>query len=178
MQFDELIGRSGIALAKRTTRRSFIGRVGRGVVALAGGAYVAAAMDPRRAEAHHICGHTFTTKSCPHPFAPNTRVDRFGYPIHPDLGYPVDDVGNAYTDPDNQTRRKICEERVPDEYPAVNDPHFGGGWSRCCNGRIRHISDCCSTHDIRINGDAAVRGYCQRGRKVFCIAFRDLKVRC
>lgn len=178
MRLDELVGRGGVVLAQRTTRRSFLGRVGRGVVALAGGAFVAAALDPERAQAHHICGHTFTTKSCPHPFDPMTRVDRYGYPIHPDLGYPVDDAGAPYTDPDNQTRLKTCEERVPDEYPAVNNPKFGGGWSRCCSGRIRHISDCCSRHDIRINGDAAVRGYCARGEKVFCIAYRDLKVRC
>lgn len=175
---DKIVERGGRRLAQRTTRRSFLGYVGRGFVAVAGGAFVAAALDPGRAEADHICGHTFTTNSCPHPYAPLTRVDDYGFPVHPDHGYPVDDDGAPYTDKQTQARRKICEERVHDEYPQVKNPGFGGGWSRCCGGRIRHISDCCSRHDIRINGDAAVRGYCAKGKKVFCIAYRDLNVRC
>jgi hypothetical protein len=164
-------------LAQRTSRRSFLGRLGRGMVALAGGSLVAVALDPERALAHHICGHTFTTGSCPHPFSPNTRVDRYGFPLHPTYGYPVDDSGDIYTSR-NQRRRKICEERVPDEYHFVNNPGYGGGWSRCCSGRIRHISDCCSRSRTRINGDASVRGYCRKGLRVFCIAYRDLSIRC
>jgi len=178
MNIGDLVERGGKHLAQRTTRRSFLGQVGRGFVALAGGVFVASALDATRAEAYHICGHTYTTKSCPHPFAPLTRIDDYGYPVHPEEGYPVDDVGAPYTDASTQVRRKICEERVADEYPEVDRPRYGGGWSRCCRGRIRHISDCCSTHDIRINGDAAVRGYCAKGKNVFCIAYRDLRVRC
>jgi hypothetical protein len=104
-------------------------------------------------------------------------VDRYGFPLHPTYGYPVDDSGDIYTSKD-QRRRKICEQRVPDEYHFVNNPRYGGGWSRCCSGRIRHISDCCSTSRTRINGDASVRGYCRRGLRVFCIAYRDLSIRC
>ena len=75
----ELTGleRAQRALAQRTSRRGFLGRVGRGVVALAGGSLVATALAPDRAEALHICGHTFTTGSCPHPYAPSSRTDRY-----------------------------------------------------------------------------------------------------
>src|SRR5207247_1611308 len=81
-------------LAKRTSRRSFLGLLGRGAVAVAGGSFVAAALDPQRAEAFHICGHIYTTGSCPHPYYPNTRLDHYGYAVHPEYGYPVDDDGN------------------------------------------------------------------------------------
>jgi len=57
------IGHAGTELARRTSRRSFLGRLGRTVVALAGGGVVAVALAPERAQAHHICGHTFTTGS-------------------------------------------------------------------------------------------------------------------
>jgi hypothetical protein len=171
------VARAGTGLARRTSRRSFLGKVGRAVVALAGGPMVAVALAPERAEAHHICGHIFTTESCPHPYAPNARTDAYGFPVHPVYGYPVDDGGYLYLS-HRQVRSKVCETVVPDRYTFVHNPRYGGGWSRCCNGRIRHIQDCCSRSDIRINGDAAVRGYCPRGRKVFCITYAELNVRC
>ncbi len=172
-----LVERAGRALAVRTTRRSFLSRVGRAFVAITGGGLVASALAPERAEAHHICGHTYTTGSCPHPFAPLSRTDRYGYPVHPIYGYPVDDDGDLYVDR-MRSRRKVCQERVPDEYPFVHHPRYGGGWSRCCNHRIRHIQDCCSRSRIRINGDASVRGYCYGGRRVFCITYQEFNVRC
>jgi hypothetical protein len=168
---------AGTELARRTSRRSFLGRVGRTVVALAGGGVVAAALAPDRAEAHHICGHTFTTGSCPHPYAPNSRTDAYGFPVHPVYGFPVDDAGLLYLS-EEQVRRKVCQTVVPELYEGVNEPRYGGGWSRCCNGRIRHIQDCCSNSDVRINGDRAVRGYCPRRRKVFCITYQELTITC
>ena len=171
------VERTGTELARRTSRRSFLGRLGRTVVAMAGGSMVAVALEPGRAEAHHICGHLFTTKSCPHPFAPLSRTDAYGFPVHPRLGYPVDDDGAIYLS-ERQTRRKVCQAVVPERFPFVRNPRYGGGWSRCCDGRVRHIQDCCSPSDTRINGDAAVRGYCPRALKVFCITYRELNVRC
>ena len=168
---------ASVALASRTTRRSLLGRMGTGFVALVGGPLVAVALSPQRAAAYHVCGHTYTTNSCPHPFAPHTRVDRFGYPVHPHHGYPVDDRGDIYTSR-AQTRRQVCQEVVAKKYPLTGNPRYGGGWSRCCKGRIRRIYDCCSYSDTRINGDASVRGYCHHGRKVFCIAYCDTEVRC
>ena len=169
--------RVSTAIAERTSRRSFIGRLGLGVVALVSGPYVAQALRPQRAEAHHICGHTYTTDSCPHPFTPLSRVDAYGYPLHPKYGYPIDDHGNIYKSRDQQ-RRKMCEELVPVKYPFTGKPRYGGGWSRCCNGRIRRIADCCSYSDTRINGDASVTGYCYSGRKVFCIGYREMNINC
>jgi hypothetical protein len=171
------VERASIELAERTSRRSFLGRVGRGVVALVGGPFVAVALSPERAEAYHICGHLYTTGSCPHPYAPQTRLDKFGYPVHPKYGYPVDDQGDLYVSR-NQTRRRVCQTVVPEQYPFTGRPTFGGGWSRCCNGRIRRIADCCSYSNIRINGDASVTGYCYSGRKVFCIGYRVTNTRC
>jgi hypothetical protein len=169
---------AGLSLARRTSRRGFLGRVGRGVVALAGGGFVAAAFVGGRAEANHICGHTYTTASCPHPYEPLSRTDRYGYPVHPTMGYPVDDSGEVYTDPDTQIRSKTCEEIVPSIYGFVHHPRYGGGWTRCCSGRLRHIQDCCSHSRIRINGDASVRGYCPPKLRVFCITYRELTVTC
>ena len=172
-----LVERASRRLATRTTRRSFLTRVGRGFVALTGGALVASTLAPERAEANHICGHTYTTGSCPHPYSPLSRTDRWGYPVHPKFGYPVDDHGNLYVDR-SQSRRKTCQELVPDVYDFVHHPVYGGGWSRCCNNRVRHIQDCCSRSKIRINGDASVRGYCHGKRRVFCITYQELNVRC
>ena len=174
---ERTIEEASVSLAQRSSRRSFLGRVGTGFVALVGGPFVAVALSPERAHAHHICGHTFTTDSCPHPYRPKTRIDKYGYPLHPVHGYPVDDAGDIYTSTE-QKRSLICEQTVPKKYPKVKDPEYGGGWSRCCGGRIRRIADCCSTSDTRINGDASVTGYCYNDTKVFCIAYRDTNVRC
>lgn len=174
---DQTVERAATSLATRTSRRSFLSKLGAGVVALVGGPLVAHALRPERAEAYHICGHTFTTNSCPHPYAPLTRLDSYGYPVHPKYGYPVDDNGDIYRSR-SQTRRRVCQEVVPQRYPYTGRPRFGGGWSRCCFGRIRRIADCCSYSNRRINGDASVTGYCYSGTKVFCIGYRDTNVRC
>jgi hypothetical protein len=164
-------------LARRTSRRSFLGKLGKSVVALAGGPLVAVALRPDRAEAHHICGHTFTTGSCPHPYDPLTRIDTFGKPLHPGKGYPVDDNGDIYLSREQQ-RHTICGWRVPRDYPQTAPTSTDGTWSACCAGRIRRIVDCCSNHSKRINGDAAVTGYCYNGRKVFCIMYRVTDTKC
>lgn len=172
------VGTASRALATATSRRSFLGKLGMGIVALAGGGMVASTLAPGRAEAYHICGHTYTTGSCPHPFSPLSRTDRYGFPVHPTYGYPVDDEGEPYLDPSRQTRRKTCQEMVPSVYKFVRDPRYGGGWTRCCGKRLRHIQDCCSSSRIRINGDLAVRGYCPSGLRVFCITYRELNKAC
>ena len=174
---EERFEKLSVAIAQRTSRRSFLGKLGAGVVALTGGPFVAAALRPDRAEAYHICGHTYTTDSCPHPYRPLTRVDKYGYPLHPKYGYPVDDRGRIYKSKD-QKRSLTCQEMVPRKYPFVKNPHYGGGWSRCCSGRVRRIADCCSYSRTRINGDASTVGYCYNGTRVFCIGYRDTNVRC
>jgi hypothetical protein len=174
---DATIHRASVRLAGTTSRRSFLGRLGAGVVALVGGPFVAVALDPSTAQAHHICGHTYTTGSCPHPYAPLSRIDRAGYPVHPRYGFPVDDLGRIYTSRD-QRRRKICEGVVRKRFPKTGNAVLQGGWSRCCHGQIRRIVDCCSYSRTRINGDASLTGYCFGGRRVFCITYRDTNVPC
>lgn len=166
------------ALAQRTSRRGFLGKVGKGVVALVGGGLVASTLAPERAQAFHICGHTYTTGSCPHPYSPLSRTDRYGWPVHPTYGYPVDDDGLLYRDPKTQERHRTCQQLVPMTYSYVKNPRYGGGWTRCCYGRLRHIQDCCSTSRVRINGDASVRGYCPKRLRVFCITYRELNKAC
>lgn len=166
-----------VGLAGTTSRRSFLGKLGMGFVALVGGPFVAAALKPERAEAYHICGHTFTTDSCPHPFRPLSRVDRYGYPVHPRYGYAVDDKGDIYKSK-KQKRSLMCQETTKRKYPHTGNPRYGGGWSRCCNGRVRRIADCCSRSRVRINGDASVTGYCYSGTRVFCIGYRDTNITC
>jgi len=174
---DKTVERAALGFAQKTSRRSFLARLGGGVVALLGGPLVAHALRPERAEAYHICGHLFTTGSCPHPFHPQTRLDTYGYPVHPRYGYPVDDKGNVYRSR-QQTRRKVCQQVVRERYPYTGKPRFGGGWSRCCFGRVRRIADCCSYSTRRINGDASVTGYCYNGRRVFCIGYFQTNIRC
>ncbi len=36
---------------------------------------------------------------------------------------------------------------------------------------MRKLSDCCSQLRRRINGDAALQGYCYQSRKVFCVTY-------
>ena len=38
--------------------------------------------------------------------------------------------------------------------------------------------DCCAYHGTRINGDAALTGYCYRGGSVFCVMYFETKVPC
>ena len=53
-----------------------------------------------------------------------------------------------------------------------------GAWYRCCGGTVRKLWDCCAHHDRRINGDAALHGYCYGGRKVFCVTYYQTHVPC
>jgi hypothetical protein len=173
----DLIEQATVGLAQRTSRRSFLGRLGVGFIAFVGGPLAAVALRPDRAEAFHICGHIFTTNSCPHPFYPKTRIDSRGYPVHPKFGYPVDDKGDIYASRD-QRRRQTCQQMTAKRYPQSKPTQIDGGWSRCCHGRVRRIVDCCSYSRTRINGDASLVGYCYQGRRVFCIMYRETNVKC
>ena len=163
------------ALAQRTSRRGFLGRVGRGVVALAGGSLVATALAPDRAEAHHICGHTFTTGSCPHPFAPRSRTDRFGFPVHPTLGYPVDDRGKLYRDRATQTRSRTCQEKVRDVYSFVNDSRTRRLDALLLWAAASHPD--AATVEDPINGDHGCAATVPRLQGL-CISYRELTKSC
>jgi hypothetical protein len=195
---DELLDHAAASLsaelANGITRRSFLGRLGATVMTALGGASVAAAFAPEKADAFHLCGHIWTTGSCPSPSA-LPRIDRLGYPIRvadgrpvdnlgrlvdPD-GFPVNEHGDRLLDPNGDPlgpapRTRICEDWVPERFgiSAVTQ----GSWYRCCNGQIRKLVDCCSPHRRRINGDASLTGYCYTGRRVFCVMYYDTHLPC
>jgi hypothetical protein len=182
--------RAADELATSTSRRGFLARVGAGVMAMAG---TSALIKPGEAEAYHFCGHIYTTDSCPHPTG-LPRIDSRGLPLRAkdgkrvdDLGRlinkhgePVDEDGDVLTDPDGRplpraSRTSVCK---------VTGKQYGfkgqidGAWYRCCGGRVRKLTDCCGYTRKRINGDAALTGYCYGGRKVFCVMYFQTKISC
>jgi hypothetical protein len=181
----------GLAVARTTSRRGFIARLGAAVVAAAGGSRLAR---PPAAEAFHFCGHIYTTAGCPHPTG-LPRVDSRGRPLRAidgrpvdDLGrpinaagHPVDDAGRVLLDPDGlplppAPRSRICLDAIPARFNLQT--HVDGSWYRCCAGRVRRLLDCCAHSSHRINGDAALTGYCYAGRTVFCTYYYDTDVKC
>ena len=182
-------------LASGHTRRGFLGRVGAAAVAAASGRLAAGAVAPDTAEAYYgFCGHTYTTHACPGPFFP-PRVDRYGLPLRPKDGRKVDNLGrlidsegyaiNANGDrllgPTGEPvpkapRTRLCQDWIPERYGLA--VRIDGGWYRCCGGTIRKLVDCCAYTNRRINGDAALVGYCYNGRKVFCVLYYQTSVPC
>jgi hypothetical protein len=179
---------------RHTSRRGFLERVGAAIIALAGARTVARAILPDEADAYtNFCGHTFTTGNCPHPTG-LPRVDREGYPLRASdghrvddlgrpidaLGSPVDEHGHVLHDPDGEPlppapRSKVC--------PAAGTARglklrTDGSWYRCCGGRVRRLMDCCGYTNVRINGDAALVGYCYAGRHVFCVQYYETMMPC
>jgi len=72
-------------------------------------------------------------------------------------------------------RTRVCEGAAEAHgFRAYHD----GSWYRCCGGHIRRLTDCCGYVRRRINGDAALTGYCYHGRRVFCVMYYDTKVKC
>jgi hypothetical protein len=183
-------------IAANSSRRGFLARVSKVMAAVTAGSAVAKLVEPGEADGYHFCGHIFTTDSCPHPLGPSMpRIDRAGYPIRPSDGKPIDNLGRRVnkrgeplgpdgkrlTDPDGRPmppapRTKVCEEGVKRQFGM--ETRVDGGWYRCCGGQVRKLVDCCSYSDRRINGDAALTGYCYRGRKVFCVMYFDTNVPC
>jgi hypothetical protein len=181
-------------LASGMTRRSFLGRLGGAMLAATGGAAVAAAVKPEDAEAFHLCGHIWTTGSCPSPYT-LPRIDKNGYPLRPSDGRRIDNLGRLVNSsglsidesgarlrgPDGQLlergpRTRLCEEWVAERHRI--SVRTQGSWYRCCNGQIRKIVDCCSPSRKRINGDASLVGYCWGGNRVFCIMYYDSGLPC
>ena len=181
-------------LASGMTRRSFLGRLSGAMLAATGGAAVAAAVKPEDAEAFHLCGHIWTTGSCPSPYT-LPRIDRNGYPLRPSdgrridnlgrlvnsSGLPINESGAQLRGPDGQLlergpRTRLCEEWVPERYHI--SVRTQGSWYRCCNGQVRKIVDCCSPSRKRINGDTSLVGYCWNGKRVFCIMYYDSGLPC
>lgn len=190
------LGRGLEGLAAASSRRGFLARVSKGMAAVTAAGAVSKLVKPGEADGYHFCGHIFTTDSCPHPHGRSLpRIDRAGYPLRGKdgrridnlgrlvnkRGEPVAEDGSALRDADGRPlppapRTKLCEDITHREYgiPVQVD----GGWYRCCGGQVRKLVDCCSTHKKRINGDKALRGYCFKNRKVFCVMYFDTNVPC
>jgi hypothetical protein len=181
-------------LAASTSRRGFLARVSRVLTVAAGAGAVSALVKPGEADAFHFCGHVYTTDSCPHPTG-LPRIDAYGFPLRAvdgapvdDLGRPidsagrpVDDSGAPLVDPDGRplppaARSRVCQEAVAERFDLRT--RVDGSWYRCCAGRVRKLVDCCARTRRRINGDAALTGYCYAGRRVFCVMYYDTKIPC
>jgi hypothetical protein len=176
-----------------SSRRGFLAAAGGVVAALTVGRTVASFIKPGDADAHHFCGHTFTTDSCPHPTG-LPRIDSRGFPLRAQDGAPIDDLGrriNAAGSPiyDNgspmldaddrplppATRTRICAAAAKRFHISTQ---IDGSWHRCCEGHVRRLMDCCTTAGHRINGDRALKGYCYHDRHVFCVMYFQTGVPC
>jgi hypothetical protein len=187
------VGEALEGIAGNTSRRGFIARIGGAMMAATAGSIVGRAIEPGEAEAYHFCGHIFTTGSCIHPNG-LPRIDANGWPLDAASGKPIDNLGrfinkkglpvdshgDVQRDPDGRPlpagpRSKVCDETMR-QYGRRGQ--IDGGWFRCCGGSVRKLVDCCSQSNTRINGDAALTGYCYSGRKVFCVMYFQTKVPC
>jgi hypothetical protein len=187
------VGEALEGIAGNTSRRGFLARLGGAMMAASAGGVVGRAIEPGEAEAYHFCGHIFTTGSCPHPTG-TPRIDKDGFPLDASNGDPIDNLGRRINaggspissdgkvlrDPDGRPLPPAPRTRVCDETGRIYDfrTWIDGGWYRCCGGRVRKLVDCCSYSNKRINGDAALTGYCFSGRKVFCVMYFQTKVPC
>jgi hypothetical protein len=175
------------------SRRAFIGKAAVAATSVGVASTVVSLVAPHEADAHHYCGHTYTTDSCPHPTG-LPRIDSRGKPLRAadgkqvdDLGrlidgrgLPIDESGHALVDEDGRQlpqapRTSVCKN-VARRFGIKT--RIDGSWHRCCDGHVRRLMDCCSQHDNRINGDKALIGYCYSGRKVFCVLYYDTKIKC
>jgi hypothetical protein len=182
------------AVLRNSSRRGFLEWAGAAVIALAGGRMVAQGVLPDEADAYtNFCGHTYTTGNCPHPTG-LPRIDRHDYPLRASDGHPVDDLGRpidahgypvnaqgqVLRDPNGEPlapapRSKVCPAAGKANGLALQTD---GSWYRCCGGRVRRLMDCCGYTDKRVNGDAALVGYCYGGRNVFCVQYYETMMPC
>jgi hypothetical protein len=181
-------------VAGATSRKGFLARLGRFLLVATGGSAVAASLEAEEAQGFHFCGHIFTTDSCPHPTglprvdargyalraADGMPVDNLGRPVD-SRGWPLDEAGRPLLDPDGlplppAPRTHLCLEAVRDRVDLVT--YVDGAWYRCCGGKVRKLIDCCTHTRRRVNGDAALAGYCYRGRTVYCVMYYDTNVPC
>ena len=194
MQPDQPDERFSDAVLRHSSRRGFLEWAGTAIIGLAGVGAATRALLPDEADAYtNFCGHTYTTGNCPHPTG-LPRVDRNDYPLrasdgHPvdDLGrpidargYPVDGQGRMLREPSGEPLAPAPRSQVCAAAGTEHGLHLQtqGSWYRCCGGRVRRLMDCCGYTNVRINGDAALTGYCYGGRNVFCVQYYETMMPC
>ena len=131
------------ALAASTTRRSFLGRVAAGTMALLGVPLAGSLPMPARGDVTDrpgggriagrvpgtepagswfgFCGHYWTTGSCPGPFH-FPRVDARGLPLRPTDGRPVDDLGRLVDGAGRPVGEDGAPLMAPDGEPLPSAP--------------------------------------------------------
>ena len=179
---------------RRSSRRGFLEWAGTAIIGLAGAGTAARALLPDDADAYtNFCGHTYTTGDCPHPTG-LPRVDRNDLPLRASDGHAVDDLGRPIDSRGYPLDAHGQVLREPDGEPLAPAPRskvcqsaghaYGlqlkteGSWYRCCGGRVRRLMDCCGYTNVRVNGDAALTGYCFGGRNVFCVQYYETMMPC
>ena len=145
-------------------------RRGRGVPLLRAHLHDRLLPAPDRAAADRLRGYPLRARD-------GNRVDDLGRLVDRG-GDPVDEDGRRLTDPDGRPlprapRTPVCKV-VARRYGFRTQ--IDGAWYRCCGGKVRKLVDCCAYTRSRINGDAALTGYCYNGRKVFCVMYFQTKV--
>ena len=171
--------------------RGFLARVGGAVMARRRATTVGSS-SRGEAEAYHFCGHIYTTDSLPPP-AGIPRVDQ-GLPAASPRRQagrrprpprrPQGDAGRRGGPRPARSRRPLLPPAprtrsataVPE--PTASTPQVDGSWYRCCGGKVRRSWIAAATASTRINGDAALPGYCYAGRKVFCVMYFQTQVPC
>jgi len=180
-------------VAGSTSRRGLLAKLGGALLGVTGGGALSRAREARATELYHFCGHIYTTASCPHPSG-LPRIDAHGYPLRAGDGHPIDDLGRTIdasgrpVDGEGRLLRDPLGEALPAAPRTLVcsvagerygfEPYIDGSWHRCCNGFVRKLVDCCGYVENRINGDAALTGYCYSGRKVFCVTYFDTRIKC
>ena len=174
----EHLDRLSDSLARDTSRRGFLARVGGALVGRSPAARTvgdawsspasprpstSAATPTRPAPARIRPGCRGSTRAASRSApATGSRSTTSAGPVN-DAGQPVDDQGQLLRDPDGRPAAAGAPDaalRRGRRRSTASAPHIDGAWYRCCGGKVRKLTDCCAHRSTRINGDAALTGYC------------------
>ena len=164
------------------------------LTALTAGGLVAKAVKPGEADAFHFCGHIYTTGSCLHPTGtPADRRPRLPAPRRGrgpgrrprPQGQRQGPAGRHATARRCATPTAARCRRRPGPRSATrprastaSSPTSTAAGIAAAGAASASWSTAARNTQKRINGDAALEGYCYRGRKVFCVMYFQTKVPC
>ena len=151
-------------------------------------------MLPDEADAYtNFCGHTYTTGNCPAPTGlpridrerlsaarQRRRAGRRPRAAGQRRGQPVDAHGHVLTDADGvplapAPRTKTCETAGKDYgiKLRLEGPGTAAAAARCAGS-----ATAAARPNVRVNGDAALVGYCYPGHHVFCVTYFETSMPC